>query len=124
VADRPEPLMATKFSVPIRVSAEDLAFAEEMREHERRLAAMTPEQRAERRARQDAERAAAYAEALAGWQAVCDRLTGNASALAALRIHKPSNSSGWISCAHCQEGADGDPVEWECETFTAIRGAT
>jgi hypothetical protein len=116
------PLTATKFSMPMRVSADDLAWADEMREHECRLAAMTPQERAERRARQDAERAAAYAEALADWQAVYDRLAGNAPALAALGIHRPMGTANWLSCAHCREG-DSDPVEWPCETFTAIKGA-
>lgn len=119
----PEPLMAAKFSMPMRVSADDLAFAEEMREHERRIAAMTPQQRAERQARQDAERAAALAAAATDWEAVCDRLAGNAPALAALAIHKPSSWAGWLSCAHCREGDESDPVEWPCETFTAIKEA-
>jgi hypothetical protein len=95
-----------------------------MHELERRLAAMTPTQRGERRAQQAAERAAAYAEAVADWQAVCDRLAGNAPALAALGIHKPLDPASWLACAHCLEGADGDCAGWPCETFTAIKQAS
>lgn len=118
-----EPLMATKFSRQMMVSADDLAFAQEMREHERRVAAMTPQERAERQARRDAERAAALAKALIDWQILYNRLAGNVPALAALRIHKPSNAAAWLSCAHCREGDECDLVEWPCETFTAIKEA-
>jgi len=117
------PLFIRKFSSSMTVSADDLAFAQEIREHERRMAAMTPQQRAERQARQDAERAAALAKALVDWQVLYNRLAGNAPALAALRIHKPSNEAGWLSCTHCREGDECDPVEWPCDTFTAIKEA-
>jgi len=118
----PGPPAVRKFSIPLSVSAADLTDAQEMREHERRRTAMTPE-RAERRARQDAERAAALAAAVVDWQAVCDRLASNAPALAVLAIHKPANSYGWRSCAHCREGDECDLVGWPCETFTAVKDA-
>lgn len=117
-------LFVRKFSSSMVVSAGDLAFAEEMREHERRLAAMTPEQRAERQAQRDAERAAALAAAAADWQAVCDRLAGNAPALAALAIHKPVDGASYpVQCAHPVDGWEAEPDEWPCEAFTAIKDA-
>lgn len=123
MTEQPEPLMVRKFTRSMYVSAEDLALAEEMREHERRLAAMTPEQRAERQRQQDARRAERLAEAVADWQAVRDRLAGNAPALAALEIHRPTDTGPFAGIVCAQSGESDDPDEWPCETFTAIKEA-
>jgi hypothetical protein len=119
----PGPPAVRKFSIPLSVSAADLADAQEMREHDRRLAAMTPEERAERRARQDAERAVALASAVADWRVVRDRLAGNGPALAALKIHRPADSGSFAGVVCAQREGSDDPDEWPCETFTAIKEA-
>lgn len=117
--------MAAKFGMWLRVSEQDLADAEAMRESERRWAAMTPEQHAEAARRRERARAEKLAAAQADWQAVRDRLAGNPVAIAVLGLHHPTDlgTFAWITCAHCQDGADGEPAEWECETFTVVKEA-
>lgn len=125
MTDEARPLFVRKFSSSMTVSADDLAFAEEMREHERRLAAMTPEEHAEAAQRRERERAERASEAQADWQAVRERLAGDTVAVAVLGLHRPQDTGtfAWTTCAHCQDGADGDPAEWPCDTFTAVREA-
>lgn len=117
------PLQVTKLTAFMAVPAELVEQAEADRQAFAEWEAMTPEQRAGIQRRRDQERASALAAARDEWQQLRDRLTGNAPALTVLDLHKPSDATYWLACAHCQEGADGDPTEWPCATYTAIKEA-
>ncbi len=119
-----QPLQARRFPMHVQVSEDDLADAEAMRESERRQAAMTPAQRAEANRKREQERADQLAQAQADWKAVCERLAGNAPALAVLKVHHPVQGvMGWAECAHPVDGWEANPEAWPCETFTAIKEA-
>lgn len=125
-----EPLMVRKMSVVVPMTDELLAEASDMREAQALMLRLltgtaTPEERAvfaERKARREAERAAAYEAAVAEWEQVRARHADSPAVLAVLDIHQPDDD-GRLECQHPVSGWESDQEEWPCSTYVAIRDA-
>jgi len=89
----------------------------QMEANARRAAAERRE--TEKRISRDASRA------IAGWQALSDRLANNPVATAALRLHQPQAGRQHVVCIEClEEDYDsGTPAPWPCRTFEAMEDA-
>ena len=98
-----------------------LADAEAFREAQAAYMALTPQQQAAIQAEREREAAANLADAQADWRATCDRLTGNAPALAALAVHHPEAGDYGPACALWE--SDEYDTDWPCSTYTAIKEA-
>jgi hypothetical protein len=77
----------------------------------------------EQQRQQQAE--ASFAAAVEDWRAVRARAGRGRVANGVLEIHQPQRGYRVAECAECRESGmdEAEPVEWPCDTFTAVKAA-